>query len=393
MVINMANKQERYRLGIDCRLAGRDHAGIGRYCENLVRELIKINQEKKFFDLILFFRNLNQAKAVLGSDCYQEPKKYHLSIHLLDIRHYSLKEQFCLPKIYRQAKLDLLHVPHFNIPIFYRQNLIITIHDLLWHQQKGMKVTTLKPLIYFLKYFAYLIVVKQAIKQAKFILVPAQTIKQTVDKYYHHSHNKIVVTREGIADAYQKNLRLISVQTLAKKRIKKQLVYTGSLYPHKNLVLVIKALKKLPKYQLLLVGSRNVFQTQVRKLVARYKVKSQVKFLGYVPDDQLIKIYQESLALVQPSLSEGFGLTGIEAMASGTALLASDIAVFREIYQDHAFYFNPKEPNSFLTALEKLEFSKREQIIKDNQNFAKKYRWQDMAELTYRVYVTALKNV
>jgi glycosyltransferase involved in cell wall biosynthesis len=388
----MINKKKRYRLGIDCRLSGSEHAGIGRYCENLVRETIKINQEKNLFHLVLFFRNLNQAKAVLGQDFYQKAKKYHISIQLIDIRHYSLKEQLCLPKIYRRAKLDLLHVPHFNIPIFYRQNLVITIHDLLWHQQKGMQVTTLKPIAYYAKYLAYLIVVKQAIAQAKFILVPAQTIKNTVTKYYRHVQDKIVVTKEGIAETYQKNLNLVSSKVLAKKRIKKQLIYTGSLYPHKNIILVIKALKKLPKYQLLVVGSRNVFQTQVRKMVARYKVKRQVKFLGYVPDSKLIKLYQESMALVQPSLSEGFGLTGIEAMASGTAVLASDIPIFHEIYQDQAFYFNPKESQSFLTALEKLEFSKREQIIQNNLDFAKKYQWQDLAELSCRVYLTILKS-
>jgi glycosyltransferase involved in cell wall biosynthesis len=385
-------KKKKYRLGIDCRLAGSEHAGIGRYSENLVRELIKINQDKNFFEFVLFFRDLNQARAVLGEDVYQKPSKYQLEIILSDIRHYSLKEQLLLPKIYRQAKLDLLHVPHFNIPIFYRQKLVITIHDLLWHQQKGLKVTTLKPPVYYLKHFAYLIVVKQAIKKAKFVLVPAQTIKDTVIKHYRHSREKIVITREGLASAYQKNLQLISEKKLAKKRVKKQLVYTGSLYPHKNLLLVIKALKKLPKYQLLVVGSRNVFQTQMRKLVARYKVKRQVKFMGYVPDEKLIKIYQASMALVQPSLSEGFGLTGIEAMASGTAVLASDIPIFKEIYQNNAFYFDPKDPDSFLTALEKLKFSKRENIISKNLKFAKKYRWQDLAQLTYRVYVSALKN-
>jgi glycosyltransferase involved in cell wall biosynthesis len=388
----MMAKKRKYRLGIDCRLAGSEHAGIGRYSENLVREIIKINQDKNFFTFVLFFRDLNQARSVLGEDFYKKPSKYQLEIILSDIRHYSLREQLTLPKVYRQAKLDLLHVPHFNIPVFYRQKLVITIHDLLWHQQKGMGVTTLKAPIYYLKYLAYLMVVKQAIKKAKFILVPAQTIKETVSKYYRHSQEKIVVTREGLASAYQKNLQLISQKDLAKKRIKKQLVYTGSLYPHKNLVLVIKALKKLPKYQLLIVGSRNVFQTQMRKLVARYKVKRQVKFMGYVPDEKLIKIYQNSMALVQPSLSEGFGLTGIEAMASGTAVLASNIPIFKEIYQDSAFYFDPKDPDSFLSALEKLKFSKREDIISKNLNFAKKYRWQDLAQLTYRVYVSALKN-
>jgi len=385
-------KKNRFRLGIDCRLAGSEHAGIGRYTENLVRETIRINQEKDLFELVLFFRNRNQAKDVLGADIYQKPQKYHLTIELVNIRHYSLKEQLYLPKIYRNAKLDLLHVPHFNIPIFYKHKLVITIHDLLWHQQKGMQVTTLKPIIYYFKYFAYLWVVKKAIKQAEFILVPAQTIKETVAQHYRQAQSKIVVTPEGIADAYQKNLNLFSEKMLAKRRIKKQLVYTGSLYPHKNIILVIKALRKLPKYQLLVVGSRNVFQTQVRKMVACHKVKRQVKFLGYVPDDKLIKLYQESLALVQPSLSEGFGLTGIEAMASGTAVLASDIPIFKEIYQDQAFYFNPQDPDSFLAAVEKLEFSKREEIIKNNLRFAKNYRWQDLADLTCRVYLTALKS-
>jgi glycosyltransferase involved in cell wall biosynthesis len=384
-------KQKRYRLGIDCRLAGPEHAGIGRYTENLVRELIKINQEKNFFELFLFFRNLNQAKVVLGSDYYQKSQDYHLTIKIVDIRHYSLKEQFCLPKIYRQSQLDLLHIPHFNVPVFYRKKVLITIHDLLWHQQKGMKVTTLKPLIYYAKYFAYLMVVKQAIKRAEFVLVPAQTIKKTVIKYYRQAKDKIIVTKEGLAEAYQKNLSLTSIKNLSKKRIKKQLVYTGSLYPHKNIVLVIKALKKLPKYQLLVVGSRNVFQTQVRKLVARYKVKKQVKFLGYVPDDKLIKLYQESLALVQPSLSEGFGLTGVEAMASGTAVLASDIPIFREIYQNQAIYFKPKQVASFISALEKLQFSQRKEIIKKNLSFAKQYNWQEMAELSCRVYLTILR--
>ena len=382
----------RYRLGIDCRLAGSDNAGIGRYCENLVRETIKINQEKHLFHLVLFFRNLNQAKEVLGVDYYQNPAKYHLTIELVDIRHYSLKEQLCLPKIYRRAQLDLLHVPHFNIPVFYRGNLVITIHDLLWHQQKGMQVTTLKPLVYYAKYLAYLMVVRLAVKRAKFILVPAHTIKDTVCHYYPQVKDKIIVTKEGIAEPYQNNLNLVSAKKLAKKRIKKQLVYTGSLYPHKNIVLVLKALKKLPKYQLLVVGSRDVFQTQVRKLVARYKVKRQVRFLGYVPDQKLIKLYQESLALVQPSLSEGFGLTGIEAMASGTAVLASDIPIFHEIYQDHAFYFDPKDPTSFLSALEKVEFAERESIIANNLTFAKNYRWQDLAELSCRVYLTVLQS-
>lgn len=384
----MAAKTKPYCLGIDCRLSGIKHAGIGRYTENLLKELIKLNQTEKLFELKLFFFDLNQAKSVLGEQIYTQQYQYQLEVIIVPIRHYSLAEQLKLPKIYRRTQLDLLHIPHFNAPIFYRGHYLITIHDLLWHEQKGLDVTTLNPIKYFFKYFAYRQIVNRAIKKAQVVFVPAETIKKTVLKYYPQVEKKIIITKEGIADYYQRHSLQLLNNSLSKKRLKKQLVYTGSLYPHKNLVLVIKALAKLPKYRLLIVGSRSVFQTRVRNLVARYKVKKQVDFLGYLTDEQLLKLYQESLALVQPSLSEGFGLTGIEAMASGTAVLASDIPVFREVYQNHAIYFDPHNCQSFIDALEKLDYdySQRENLLKENLKFVQNYSWSSMAEKTYAAY-------
>ena len=390
----MATKTRLYRLGIDCRLAGIQHAGIGRYTANLVTELIKLNQDQPQLTLILFFFDRNQAKAVLGDTIYQHQKRYHLQVMTTPIKHYSLKEQLELPKIYKAANLDLLHVPHFNIPIFYRGALVITIHDLLWHQQKGKGMTTLNPLVYYLKYLAYLYIVKRAVCQAQQIFVPAQVIKQTIIKYYPKVAAKIIITPEGIAKSYQQaSQNLLKQATKIRHwKVKRQLVYTGSLYPHKNLAIVIKTLVKLPKYKLLIVGSRNVFQNQVRNLVARYKVKKQVQFLGYVDDDKLIKLYQQSLALIQPSLSEGFGLTGVEAMASATAVLASDIPIFHEIYQDRAIYFDPRDCQSLLAALERLKFADRYNLIRGNLQFVQRYSWEKLAQQTLEAYQPILKQ-
>ena len=374
----MVANEKLTRIGIDCRLAGPQHAGIGRYTQNLVLELIK--KEDKKVKWVLFFNDKKQSKEVLG--LYKKNK--NVEIVIANIKHYSLEEQLKLGKIFKIANLDLLHVPHFNIPVNYKGKLIITIHDLLWHEQKGKSVTTLSPIKYYLKYFAYLFISKQAVNKAITILVPTETIKKTICRYYPFAKNKIVVSKEGIASSYQQEL---NKNTLLKKRVKKQIIYTGSLYPHKNIELVIKSLKKLDRYKLIIVGSRNVFQDRTKKMVSRFKAKKQVEFKGYLEDQKLIKLYQESMALVQPSLSEGFGLTGIEAMASKTPVLASNIDVFKEIYQDAAIFFDPKDCNDFVKKVKELEYASRPKIIKKGIAVAMQYSWQEMAEKTYQEYL------
>ena len=133
------------KIGIDCRLAGSQHAGIGRYTESLLTSLLKVNSNNNW---VLFFYDENQAKAVLKNN-FDHQK---VQVVITPISHYSVEEQLKLPKIFKAEKLDLLHIPHFNIPIFYSGKLVVTIHDLLWHEYKGGTATTLSPLKYFLKY-------------------------------------------------------------------------------------------------------------------------------------------------------------------------------------------------------------------------------------------------
>lgn len=365
-----------YTIGVDARLAGAKHAGIGRYSENLIKRLIKLSLQKESpaqIKFVLFFFDAEQAKEVLG-ELIKTPS---IKVIVTNIKHYGLREQLLLPKIYKKAKLDLLYVPHWNVPIFYRGKLVITIHDLLWHEQKGTGATTLKPWQYYFKYLAYRHISKKAAKKAQIIFVPTQTIKDTVIQHYSFTKNKIVISKEGLADNYE---ALLKQDIKINQRIKKQLIYTGSLYPHKNLELVIKSLSRIPKYKLLIASSRNIFQDQIQALVSRYKVKKQVVFLGFVSDKKLLAVYKESMALVQPSFSEGFGLTGIEAMAGRLPVLASDIKVFREIYQDAAFFFDPNSCEDFLKALDSLELANRKKVVDRGLKIASQYSFDKMAQ-------------
>lgn len=356
------------KIGLDCRLSGFAHAGIGRYIKNLIQRLPQLAPD---IEWVYFYR---QADQVIPN--------VEARVHFVPVRHYTLREQLQLPFLFAREKLDLLHIPHFNAPIFYPGKIVVTIHDLLWHQQKGVEVTTLEPWEYWPKYLAYRGVTTASIIRAQTILVPTQTIKNTLAQHYPSSAKKIVVTREGVDE------QLLAAQTRRVKKKAKQLLYVGSLYPHKNIKLVLNALKQLPRWKLTIAGSRNIFQDQVRAQVKQLQLQNQVEFAGYLTDQELAHVIKASAALVQPSLSEGFGLTGVEAMALGTPVVASNIPVFRETYQTAAHYFDPSSPDSFIQALKDLTQSPVAR--KDLAAVATQYSWDKMAQQTIQAYRHAL---
>ncbi len=363
------------KIGIDCRLAGRQHAGIGRYIENLIVRLPALAPDVTF---VYFFHDQRQA-ADINIEAPNVVRRF------IPIRHYSLTEQTRLPGIFTQEKLDLLHVPHFNAPLLYKGKIILTIHDLLWHEFRGTRVTTLPSWLYFLKYFAYKKIVGQMIARAEKIFVPAQTIAQTVSRYYPQAKAKIVVTKEGISSTFL-GKRISQPHKL------KQFIYVGSLYPHKNIRLVIDALLKLSQYRLLIVGTRNVFQDDVKAYVRLKGLERQVEFLGYKSDSEIKELLEKSTALVQPSFSEGFGLTGVEAMATGTPVLASDIPIFEEIYQDGALYFDPHSVYSFCASVKRLESLDTEQLIQKSKKIVTQYSWDEMTQKTLDTYRSCLQK-
>lgn len=174
------------RIVIDGRFYGLENAGLGRYTMNLISELQKLDTKNQYSVLLRkkYFNRLN-----FGSNW----KKV-----LVDINHYSLKEQIKLPKILRNLKPDLVHFLHFNVPVFYNGKFIVTIHDLLMHKQRGLEATTLTPSRYFFKRLGYGLVFANAVRRAKKIIVPSQAVKDEVSYYYKLEPEKVIVVYDGI---------------------------------------------------------------------------------------------------------------------------------------------------------------------------------------------------
>jgi glycosyltransferase involved in cell wall biosynthesis len=365
---------------IDGRLYGLENAGLGRYLTNLVLELSKIDLKnsyvlllrKKYFDLLKLPKNWKKVLA--------------------DFRHYSFNEQILLPGLIQKENPDLVHFPHFNVPIFYKGKYVVTIHDLLMHTQTGLSATTLPAPIYAIKRLAYRLDFDTAIKEATSIIVPSNAIKNEIEKEYKGISDKLNVTYEGLDKniSSSNNIKIDSPY----------FVYAGNAYPHKNLKRLIRAITLLninrnEKVSLVIASARNTFTSRLGKLIAEANAGEYVKLLGFVPDNQLGSLYKNSLGFVFPSLSEGFGLPGLEAMNAGTLLLASEIPVFKEIYDKYAMYFNPLDFSSIeRTMRSALEISEsdRKRHIEDGQQFAKRYSWAKMAGETLKIYEETFKQ-
>lgn len=367
------------RIGIDCRLGGIRHAGIGRYIVELVSRLTSDGS----FVWVLFCTDQEQAEEIVGPT-----PPSHIEIHLCPVRHYTLQEQLKMPAVFSQAKLDLLHIPHFNAPIAYMGPYVLTVHDLLWHERKGSAVTTLPWYTYWLKYLGYRFIARTAIYRAKHICVPSQTVASAIRNHYSFAKDKITITKEGIATSLADQVPL--VRSLPRKS--KHLLYVGSLYPHKNVGRIIDALHHLPDYQLTIVSARSAFREQLNSSIST-QLKKRVTLIDATSDAKLAKLYATATALIQPSLSEGFGLTGLEAMAFDTPVIASDIPIFKEIYGPAAIYFSPAFTPSLVTAIEKLENpAAMSAVQKAIKGVRAKYSWDETTKKTSAIFQNILKS-
>jgi glycosyltransferase involved in cell wall biosynthesis len=378
-------------IGIDARFFG--EAGPGRYAKNIISHLEKIDGVNKY---IVFLRPR-------GFDSYN-PENPNFEKVLADYNWYSFDEQIrFLFKIYKY-KLDLLYVPHFNVPIFYTGRLVTAIPDLIMHEFSTEKGTTLfKPYFRFKKVI-YKLVFERAVTKSEKIIIPAQTVLEDFLKFYPYiSKDKYLVAQEGIDPDIKDADTSRSYEVLNKFDIKKPfLLYISSMYEHKNVPRLIQAFEILVnKYsfggQLVLVGKKDKFSEEISKLVSSMSLGEKVLLPGmrdYISDEETCGMRKECEAYVFPSLTEGFSLTPMEAQYFGKACAVSDIPIHREVYGDSVLYFDPQNIEDIAEKINLLltNLDLRQDLINKGYKNVLKYSWDKTAEVTLGVFNDVLKN-
>lgn len=363
---------------IDGRLYGPENTGNGRYTMNMVSELSKLDKSNSY---ILLLRKKHFDNLALPDNWLKV---------LADFKHYSFEEQIKLPFLILKYKPDLVHFPHLNVPILYFGKYIVTIHDMIMHKFKGGEATTRPFPLYQIWRLGYYLSFLKAVMGSARIIVPSGAVKKEIQDYYKIDSGKIVPIYEGFDTGISShNGKPLDIKT-------PYFVYVGNAYPHKNLKRLIDAVKLLnstrsePVY-LAISSAKTIFAERLINMVEKLGMTKYVKILGFVSDNDLAMLYKNSTAFVFPTLAEGFGLTGLEAISCGTLLVASDIPVLREIYANNAIYFDPLETSSIEKAMKgalEMNAIDRNKYIEEGQKFAKRYSWAKMAEETLKIYDT-----
>ncbi|MBU1326631.1 glycosyltransferase family 4 protein [Patescibacteria group bacterium] len=360
------------RIGIDARLIG--ETGVGRYTRNLIRELARIDSKNTY---VLFLRKNAFENLDLPSS--------HFKKVLADVPWHTLTEQIVMTGIFLREKLDLLHVPYFNAPLLYPGKTVVTIHDLtILHFDTG-KATTLPMVLYKLKRLGYWLELTFGLRQAKKIIAVSKTSKQEIIDHFGIDPSKIAVTYEGVDEKVKSQKRIIEDPYF---------LYVGNAYPHKNLELLLRAFQafivnSLPfTVKLVLVGKEDYFYSKLKLIVKELDLGDEVIYFGEANDTQLTNLYGNAIALIFPSLMEGFGLPAIEALSCGCPVICSDIPVFHEILEDVPTYFDPFSVSDLLAKMTQVVKKQHKEIRSID---LAKFSWEKMAKETLDIYENCLR--
>ena len=380
------------RIGIDARFWGPEGTGLGTYIRELVTHLEQIDQQNDYF---IFLRRANFSLF--------KPTASNFHKVLADVRWYSLKEQVVMPWIIGRTGVDLMHFGHFNVPIAYMGKFVVTIHDLIKSEFASQAATTRSPLLYWLKHKGYQLVLSRAVARAARIIVPSQWVKERLCQDYHLSPDKIIVTYEAPDTTYVHELsEQMTNNVLARYAVQKgrYLIYVGNIYPHKNITRLLKSMTiitqqaRFTDLKLVIGCARGVFYQRLQKEADRVGVADLVVAPGWIPPEDLYVLYHCAGAYVFPSLSEGFGLPGLDAMQAGLPVIAAKASALPEIYADAAYYFDPYDTDgiarSIMTVL--TDNKLRQALITKGLARAKQFSWQKMAQETLAVYESAAQS-
>jgi glycosyltransferase involved in cell wall biosynthesis len=366
------------KIVIDLRIYGPQvSGGLGRYNQQLVKYLLTQDRVNQY---ILVFKD----KPI---DLPALPDNFQVKIY--NCSWYGFREQFIYSGWLKKLKPDLVHFTHFNVPLFYNGQFVVTIHDLIMTKFPSRRASRLNVFMFALKYFFYDKVMRHALRKAVKIITVSNFVAEDIKEYYKlttKEASKICTIYEGLT----LEDRLLGPQPPILP--KKFFLYVGNAYPHKNLEFLVKTfwqfLKRYPDFYLILVGPPSYFYQRLKSFVAEKKESQHIIFPGFVSDQDLPYYYQQATAYIFPSLYEGFGLPPLEAMFYRLPVLSSNSSCLPEILGDVVLFFDPQNDQDLLRKMNIVSKDQdlREDLINRGLEQIKKYSWSKMVGEIIKVY-------
>jgi glycosyltransferase involved in cell wall biosynthesis len=317
-----------------------DAPGIGTYLRNLVPRVLAARPSWRF---VLLGR-----VSVIDRLGWTEHE--NASVQPLDVPIYSVREQLSLAQA-RTGRIDAFWSPHYNIPLWGRAPLVVTVHDLI-HLARPEYTKSGSKQMYARRMFATIR------RRAAAILTVSEFTKGEFLRLVGAPRAPIVVAHNGVDERW-----FHPIDSAPPRSAAPYVVCIASLKPHKNLGALIDAFARLRDrlpHNLLIVGRIGGLRTTDTAVLGKVAAcGDRVQLTGEVSDAALRSLVAGASALVHPSLYEGFGLPPLEAMASGCPCLVSRTTAMPEVCDDAVLYCNPGDPNDIATRLYQLVTDER----------------------------------
>jgi glycosyltransferase involved in cell wall biosynthesis len=357
--------------------------GVGNYVYYLLKYLFKIDKKNQY---VL----LSPRKFDINFDGYgTEFIKDFLSLppKTAPVLWYN----FLLPIKFKKYKCDLLFSPGFFSPIILNIPSISVIHDLT-------------PLLYpefhtFTNHVMFKFYLPSSLKKNKKVITVSNATKRDLINIFKIPEEKIVTIYPAVdREIFRPISNSDALNRVKEKYIlpDKFILFVSTLEPRKNLPTLLKAFynlkrKKSIPHKLVCVGKKGWFYEKIFETVKNLNLEDNVIFTGYVPDEDLVAIYNLAEVLVYPSFYEGFGLPILEAMSCGCPVIASNTSSMPEVVGDAGILIDPYSVEEVENAIQKviedetLSNKLRKKSIKRSQYFSWKKTASEVLKCFYKV--------
>lgn len=371
------------KIAIDASRAINETAGIGRYSQQIIKNLLQIDQQNQYLLIFTYFRKDPRKEKLIKE--FEAPNVTTKTLRIPGM----LKEKIWgwrLP--YFGGFLEKADV--FFAPSFFEVNFglkipqVMTIHDLTTfifplHRGKEVSGRLSKRTL-------------EAAKIAKKIIAVSAVTSVDAQKYLKVSASKIRLVYSGKDD-----LREPAKNLPAPLKSKSYILFVGTIEPRKNLVGLLKAFAFLPPrlqeaFPLVIVGAKGWNTGETYDCWRALKLERKVKFLGFASDAVLAKLYKEAAVFCYPSIYEGFGLPILEALGFGTPVVTSNISSLPEVAGKAAILVDPHEPKSICQGIQQALENQNtvEELKKEAQKQIQKFSWEKAASKTLEVFEEAI---
>lgn len=359
---------------IDARESG---TSTGRYIDKLIEHLHSLQPEYEI-TLLAKPHRLDYMAQVAPS----------FRVEACPHKEFTFDEQIGFKRQLDALKPDLVHFAAVQQPVWYKGSVVTTIQDLTTLRFRN---PAKNPVVFTVKQQIYSWVNKRVAHKSKLLITPTEFVKQDIIQFAHVDPAKITVTLES-SDSLPTPAE--PVEAVVSKQF---IMYVGRPTPHKNLERLVQAFALLqasqPDLYLVLAGKKDDNYRRI-EATARQQGITNIVLTDFVSDQQLRWLYEHCRAYIFPSLSEGFGLPGLEAMRHGAPVVSSNATCLPEVNGAAALYFDPLNIQEMADTINQVleDESLRQKLITDGRTHIATFSWQRMAEQTLDVYRQALND-